>query len=110
MSEFLSWFLVVGPLSCVIFLAWVATWWRERPRPGLVATVGLAAGVLVAVVGGRVPNDGGGSGLASVSTEGFVLTLNGMLAVVVSAALLVVSGIVALVREARREARAAQGR
>ncbi|MBO0901752.1 hypothetical protein J1G42_14285 [Cellulomonas sp. zg-ZUI222] len=102
-SEAISGFLLVGPLSSVIVLTWVASWWRPRLRPGVVAAVGLAAGVLAIVAAGLWPDDDEGGGLSSVSTASAVLFLNGSLAVWVSAALLLVTGIVALVRWSRSE-------
>ena len=96
--EVLSGFLLVGSLSSVIVLTWVAAWWRPRLRPGVVAAVGLAAGVVAVVAGGLWPDDVGGGGLSSVSSASAVLLVNGIVAVWVSAALLLVTGIVPLAR------------
>ncbi|GIG39358.1 hypothetical protein [Cellulomonas phragmiteti] len=99
----LSGFLIVGPLSSVIVLTWVASWWRPRLRPGVVAGVGLAAGVVSIVAAMQWPNDDEGGGVSSMSSGFAVLFLNGMFAVWVSVSLLLVTGIVALVRWARSE-------
>lgn len=104
-GEALSGFLLGGPLSTVIVLTWVASWWRPRLRPGVVAVVGLAAAVTAIVAGVACPGDGEGDGLSSVSSAGVVLIGNGLVAVWVSGALLLVTGIVALVRWARLEGR-----
>lgn len=106
----MTWLLLAGPLSLVILLTWVSTWWWGRPRPGLVATLGLVAGVAAVVAGGTWKTDVAEDGGPVVSTVGVVLALNGMAAVVVSAVLLVLSGVVTVVREERRAARPARRR
>jgi hypothetical protein len=101
--EALSGFLFVGPLSSVIILTWVASWWRPRLRPGVVAAVGLAAGVVATVAGVQWPDDVEGGGRSWMSDAIVLLKYNGFFAVWVSAALLLVTGIVALVRWAHSE-------
>ena len=100
-GEVLSGFFLAWALSTVILLTWGASWWRPRLRPGVVAAVGFAAGVAAVVAGVLVSGDAEG-GLSSVSSASAVLLLNGIAATWVSAALLLVTGIVALVRWARR--------
>ena len=100
-DEVLSGFLIAWLLSTVILLAWGTSWWRPRLRPGVVAAVGFAAGVVAVVAGVLVSGDAEG-GLSSVPSASAVLLLNGIVATWVSTALLLVTGIVALVRWARR--------
>ena len=102
-SDALIRFLFVGPLSSVILLTWVVSWWRPRLRPGVVAVVGLVTGVVAVVAAGWWPDEDEGGGLSSVSTASVVLYLNGSLAVWVGAVLLLVTAVVAVVRRARSE-------
>lgn len=99
--EALSGFLLAWPLSTVILLTWGASWWRPRVRPGVVAAVGFAAGVAAAIAGVLVAEDVEG-GRSAMSNASAVLLFNGIVATWVSTALLLVTGIIALVRWARR--------
>lgn len=101
----MTFFLLFAPLSTVIVLTWVASWWRPRLRPGVVAAVGLAAGVVAIVAAAQWPDgETGDSGLSSSSTPSTLLFLNGLVAVCVAAVLLFVSAVVTVLREARRTA------
>jgi hypothetical protein len=103
-NALLVWVLALA-LSSVVVVVWLAAWIRPGLRPAVVGWWGLGASVAAVVLGVVWPDpETDRTALEDLAGHGPALLLNGMVGFWVSVVLLVVTGVVAVVRDGVRGA------